>query len=118
MALVSHSHIPHKAKSFGQRMSNHAAVALVIFTLMLIFLVTPEMKFGETSIFPYFLLFIFVAALIPFLRRLQYRWDALDNSELSQNGLRTRFLMDVMKIWVAAIGAPFVLMAFFKTILP
>jgi hypothetical protein len=43
-------------KSYSKRMSDHVAFALVVYTLMLIFLVTPTIESSGTSIFPYFVL--------------------------------------------------------------
>ncbi|MBP7951994.1 MAG: hypothetical protein KAZ17_00765, partial [Sphingorhabdus sp.] len=64
-------------------MSDHVAMALVVYTLLLIFLVTPAIETKGLSIVPYFLLILLVAAIIPVFRRLDRRWTMLDGSELS-----------------------------------
>jgi hypothetical protein len=93
-------------KGFAKRMSDNIAIAMIIYTLMLIFMVTPALESGGMSIFPYFLLVFLVALAIPFGHSLERRWEALDGSELSNKGLNLRFNFDRIKLWVAAIGLP------------
>ncbi|MFC4291396.1 hypothetical protein ACFOWX_03100 [Sphingorhabdus arenilitoris] len=96
-------------KGFAKRMSDNVAIALVVYTLMLIFIVTPSIETEGVSIFPYFLLVILVGGAIPVLRRFEHRWALLDDSELSDSGLKHRFAMDRTKLWILAIGVPFLL---------
>ena len=105
-----HAH-PHK--SYSKRMSDHVAYALVVYTLMLIFVVTPTIESKGTSIFPYFMLVVLVAAVIPACRGLERRWQALEASELAAEGLETRFGVDRVKLWVGAIIIPIVLSVLF-----
>jgi hypothetical protein len=93
-------------KGFAKRMSDNIAIAMIIYTLMLIFMVTPALESGGMSIFPYFLLVFLVALAIPFGHNLERRWQTLDGSELSNKGLNLRFNFDRIKLWVAAIGLP------------
>jgi K+-transporting ATPase A subunit len=96
-------------KSYSKRMSDHVAVALVLYTLMLIFIVTPTIESKGTSILPYFMLVVFVGAVIPACRALERRWQALDASELNHDGLEARFGVDLAKLWVAAAAIPIAL---------
>jgi hypothetical protein len=96
-------------KSYAKRMSDNIAIAMIVYTLMLIFMVTPALDSKGMSIFPYFLLVFLVALAIPFGHGLERRWQELDNSELSSNGLNLRFNFDRIKLWVAAIGLPLAL---------
>jgi hypothetical protein len=109
MAKAMHESSMRGHKSFAKRMSDNVAVSLVIYTLMLIFVVTPSVETTGMSIFPYFLLVLLVGGIIPFFRRYEKRWAMLDESELSENSLRTRFNMDRAILWVVAIGVPFLL---------
>ena len=95
-------------RSYAKRMCDNVAIALVIYTLMLIF-VTARAMHSSTSIFPYFVLVGFVAVAIPFLRNLERKWQALDKSELGTSGLDTRFTMDRVKLWMCAIVIPILL---------
>jgi hypothetical protein len=96
------------SRGFAKKISDHIAMALVVYTLLLIFGVTPSLAHGM-RIWPYFLLVVLVAGVIPFFRRLDHRWTALDASELSDSGLATRFAIDRLKLWLVAIGVPLLL---------
>lgn len=104
----------HQPKGYAKRISDHIALALVVYTLMLIFIVTPNLA-AETRIWPYFLLVLLVAAVIPFFRMLDHRWQALEKSELGQGGLDARFAIDKVKLWIVAIGLPILLTFVFRT---
>ena len=67
MATRAQPHIRvRESNNLGKRISNHIAYALVMYTLLLIFLVSPQMESKGTSILPYFLLVILVGiAILP-----------------------------------------------------
>jgi hypothetical protein len=96
-------------KTFGKRMSDNIALAMIVYTLMLIFMVTPALETRGMSIFPYFLLVFLVALAIPFGHNLERRWSLLEGSELSTKGLNLRFAFDRIKLWLAAVGLPLLL---------
>jgi hypothetical protein len=93
-------------KSYSKRMSDHVAFALVIYTLALIFLVTPRMESDGTSIFPYFLLVLLVALVIPPCRNLERRWQALQATDNGDGSLDRKFNADRAKLWIATIALP------------
>ncbi len=93
-------------KSYAKRMSDNIAIAMIVYTLMLIFMVTPALESTGMSIFPYFLLVFLVALAIPFGHKLERRWKMHEGSELSRSGLNLRFAFDRVKLWIAAIGLP------------
>lgn len=105
-----------KSKSFARQMSDHVAMALVVYTLLLIFLVTPAIETKGLSIVPYFLLILLVAAIIPLFRRLDRRWTMLDGSELSYDSLKSRFNIDRAKLWIVAIAVPLILVSLFRAV--
>lgn len=115
MAKAEHAKHSRVHKSYAKRMSDHIAFALVVYTLALIFVTSPTMESKGTSILPYMMLVIFVAAVIPACRNLERRWTVLEASELSDGGLETRYNIDRAKLWMTAIGVPF-LLAFIFTI--
>jgi hypothetical protein len=102
-------HTQRPQKTYAKRMSDNIAFAMVAYTLMLIFMVTPKLESTGTSIFPYFILVMLVGCAIPYGHKLERRWDMLSSSELSQSGLNTRFAIDRIILWLAAIGVPFML---------
>lgn len=89
--------------SRAKRMGSHVAYALVLYTLLLIFAVSPQMESEGTSIFPYFLLVILVGLVIMPCRSLEHRWKALDAAEA---GDESQFRRDIVKLWLGAIGLP------------
>ena len=105
----------HQPKGYAKRISDHIALALIVYTLMLIFIVTPSLAHGM-RIWPYFLLVVMVAAVIPFFRGVDRRWAALENSELSDSGLKTRFNLDKVKLWIVAVGIPLILAGICRTV--
>lgn len=98
-------------KGYDKRISDHVAIALVVYTLLLIFVVAPNIEGTGAAIWPYFFLVVLVAAIIPLFRGIDTRWQALAHSELSRGGLETRFAVDRLKLWIVAIGVPFGLAA-------
>jgi hypothetical protein len=100
-----------EANGFGKRMSNHIAYALVVYTLLLIFEVSPQMESKGTSILPYFLLVMLVGLAILPCRNLEYRWKKTDGHDESE--LRDHFRRDCIMLWIGAIGFPTLLMAIF-----
>lgn len=113
MAKAEHATHSRAHKSYAKRISDHVAVALVVYTLALIFVTSPAMESKGTSILPYFMLVIFVAMVIPACRNMERRWIKLEASELGNGGLETRFTTDRVKLWVAALGIPFLLAMLF-----
>jgi hypothetical protein len=108
------SHVqPHirvrEASSFGKQMSTHIAYALVVYTLLLIFEVSPQMESKGMSILPYFLLVALVGLAILPCRNLEKRWKAIDACEDTDVG--GAFRRDVILLWLAAFGFPTLLMA-------
>ena len=112
MAKAHQAHL-RAYKSYSKRMSDHVAIALVVYTLMLIFLVTPTIESSGMSIFPYFVLVLLVAAVIPLCRNLERRWQALCATAHPDDGLETQYFADRLKLWVAAITIPAALAVLF-----
>jgi hypothetical protein len=105
MAKAGRAHaVPHK--SYSKRISDHVAYALVVYTLMLIFVVTPAMESNGTSILPYFLLVVFVALLIPPYHKIEKKWQALQKADVGDSRLDTQFNVDRAKLWLSAILIP------------
>jgi len=97
-------------KSYAKRISDNIAYALIIYTMMLIFFVAGAIKTSSMSIFPYLLLLVFVAFVIPSARKLEKKWEMLDNSELSDSNLNKRFNIDRTKLWFGTFLLPILLM--------
>lgn len=105
--------VMHARKSYSKRISDHVAVALVVYTLALIFITSPAMKSEGTSILPYFALVGFVGMVIPACRNMERRWQGLEKSDSGDGSLDGRFTADRIKLWVAALGIPVLLAVLF-----
>jgi hypothetical protein len=92
----------------AKRMSTHIAYALVVYTLLLIFEVSPQMESKGMSIMPYFLLVVLVGLAIIPCRNLERRWQRLDGD--SDDSHDSDFRRDVTLLWVCAVGFPTLLM--------
>lgn len=103
-------------KPYTKRISDHIAYALIVYTLMLIFLVAGAIKTSSMSVAPYLLLMLFVALVIPMARKLEKKWEMFDSSELSDNSLRKHFAMDRIKLWLGTFSLPLILMVVCKTL--
>ena len=113
MARAEHAAYMRSHKSRAKRISDHVAAALVVYTMMLIFVTSPAMESQGTSIFPYFMLVVFVAMVIPACRGMERRWQTLETSDLQDVGLHRRFTIDRVKLWAAAIIIPVILAVLF-----
>ena len=100
-------------KSYAKRISDHVAIGLVVYTLLLIFVTSPAMESKGTSILPYFMLVVFVAMVIPACRKIERRWEALSASDLGDGSLETRYTVERVRLWVAAFAIPAVLAVIF-----
>ena len=101
---------------WGKRMSNHIASALLVYTLLQIFVVMGSMAHQGMSLLPYFGLVLLVMLIIPYCRKFEKRWVRLSGSELSPNDLAVKYKIDVLKLWVAAIGLPFIFVGIYKVL--
>jgi hypothetical protein len=93
--------------SHAKRISSHIAFALVVYTLLLIFEVSPQMESKGMSIWPYFVLVLLVGLAILPCRNLERRWQALDANNAGSDGECTR---DAVLLWIGAVGIPTALM--------
>ncbi len=97
--------------SHAKRMSTHIAYALVVYTLLLIFEVSPQMASKDMSILPYFILVALVAMVIIPCRNLERRWQMIDVQDA--DGHDSQYTREVVLLWLAAIGIPTLLMFVF-----
>jgi uncharacterized paraquat-inducible protein A len=91
MAKAEHATHGRGHKSYAKRISDHVAVALVVYTLALIFITSPAMHSEGTSILPYFMLVVFVALVIPSCHNMEKRWQKLENDGSNYGSGRLEF---------------------------
>ena len=97
-----------------QKMSDHVAYALLVYTGLQIFVTVTVLKSGQGSILPYFALVILVAAIVPAYRLIDHRWRSLDERTAADPALAERFRRDVAVLWLGAAGVPLALAVTFK----
>ena len=98
--------------------SDNIAWALLITTVLLIFISMPKMKYAFEGITVYLLLVVMVGAFIPVLRFFEKRWTNLSDSEAQNPSLRGSFRRDQLALWLLTVGVPLLLAAFFGTMFP
>ena len=59
------------------------------------------------------MLVVFVAMVIPACRNMERRWEKLEASDLGDGSLHTRFTIDRVKLWAAALAIPIALAVIF-----
>jgi hypothetical protein len=101
----------HSHKSYAKRISTHIAYALVAYTLLLIFVVSPVLETEGTEIWPYLLLVVLVGIAIVPCRNLERRWQGAFGEH--GEGL---FRRDAVILWLCAIGLPILMMFAFRAI--
>jgi hypothetical protein len=106
-----------KAIDWKRRMSDHVAYALLVYTGLQIFVTMGALKSEHGSILPYFGLVLLVVAIIPGCRMFEQRWERLAEGDASSDELAPRFTRDVIVLWVAAIGLPFLVTGIIKLLL-
>jgi hypothetical protein len=98
----------HARANLAKRMSTHIAYALVVYTLLLIFEVSPQMESKGMAIWPYFVLVALVGLAIIPCRNLERRWQAIEANGAGDN--EALFKRDAIGLWLGAVGIPTLLM--------
>lgn len=108
--------VPSVAKPFDWRrkMSDHIAYALLVYTVLQIFVTMGALKSQSGSLLPYLALVILVAAIIPACRGFERRWNRLTDEQAHDPAMAPYYRRDRMTLWLLAIGMPFALTGLFK----
>lgn len=104
------------AIDWRKKMSDHVAYALLIYTGLQIFVTVHALEGGGLSILPYLALIVLVAGIIPACRWFEKRWDGLSDEQAVDPEYRQAFRADITRLWVLAIGLPFLLTGLFMGI--
>ncbi len=105
-----------RRRDWRKSMSDNVAYALLVYTALQIFVTVAAMKSGMDSILPYLALVVLVAGIIPACRWFERRWRDLSDDEAHDPALAGAFRKDLLKLWVLAVGLPFLLTGCFKAI--
>ena len=93
---------PAQANSgYAKRMSSHLAAALMMFCVLQIGIVA---RMGGSLVL-HLGIIVAIGGFAVAARRLERRWEMLDQSFLSGHGLDLRFRRDLVQIWLTSIGS-------------
>lgn len=102
-----------KPIDWRKRMSDNIAYALLVYTVLQIFVTMSMLERKGGSLLPYFALIILVAAIIPACRRFEKRWNRLSDVQAADPHFASYYRRDQMWLWSLAIGLPFAVSALF-----
>ncbi len=108
------THAAAKPLDWRRRMSDHIAYALLVYTVLQIFVTMSALKGKDASLLPYLALVILVAAIIPACRVFERRWNRLTVDQAQDPAMARHFRRDRLTLWLLAIGLPFALTGLFK----
>jgi hypothetical protein len=96
-------------------MSDNVAIALIVYTGLQIFLTVEAIKETGLRSLSMLCLIILVAAIIPACHKLEKRWRDLSENDAHDEALAGAYRRDQILLWVLALGLPFALTFFFRT---
>jgi hypothetical protein len=105
------------ATVWKRKMSDNVAYALLVYTGLQIYSTMGALSSEHGSILPYFGLVLLVVAVIPGCRLFEQRWERLAATDATHDELKPLFIRDIVKLWVAAIGLPFLVTGIIKLML-
>ena len=90
-----------------RRISNHAAAALLVFTLLHIVCVAAASGYTGARWVKYLGIALLILVVIPAISRIEARWEALTRQPLGPAEIVTHFRRERRRLWLAAITVPF-----------
>lgn len=104
-AIGLHGAAP-KPLDWRKRMSDNIAYALLVYTVLQIFVTIGSLENRGGSMLPYFALIILVAAIIPACRRFETRWNRLSDEQAADPQFKSYYRRDQFWLWATAIAMP------------
>jgi len=105
-----------RTRDWRKRMSDNVAYALLVYTALQIFVTIHALRGEGASSLPMLALVVLVAAIIPWCRRFEKRWELIGDQAAADPALAPRFRRDQFTLWALAIGLPFILTGLFKVV--
>ncbi len=102
-----------KPIDWRKRMSDNIAYALLVYTVLQIFVTMGSLENRGGSMLPYFALVILVAAIIPACRRFETRWNRLSDVQAADPQFKSFYRRDQLWLWALALGLPFAVSGLF-----
>jgi hypothetical protein len=95
-----------RARHLGIQMSRHAAVAVLCFAVMQIWLVSAAIEAGAPRGISVGAMIALLALALPYARIVERRWQRLGQHALPSPALMDRFRGDVRQLWVLTAVVP------------
>lgn len=104
------------ATDWRKSVSNHVAIALIVYTALNIFLTVEAIKDTGLRSLSMVCLIILIGGIIPACHKLEKRWR-----DMSLDGAQTaaadgRYRRDIAMLWLLALGLPFALTMIFRAL--
>ena len=95
-----------RARRLGNQMSRHAAVAVIVFAVMQIWLVSAAIAAGAPRGISVGAMVALLAFALPYARIVERRWQMLGQQALPSPALMDRFRGDVRRLWLLTAVVP------------
>jgi hypothetical protein len=95
-----------RARRLGNQMTRHVAAALLLFTVVQIWLVSAAIDAGSPRTITIAAMVILVVAALPYARITERRWQTLGQQALPSPALMDRFRSDSRRVWLLAASIP------------
>lgn len=105
-----------KAVDWRKSMSDNAAIALIVYTGLNIFLTVEAIRETGMRSLAMVCLILLVAAIIPACRMFEKRWREASEEEAHDRALSGAYRRDQLALWLLALGLPFGLTALFSSL--
>jgi hypothetical protein len=106
-----------RPRDWRKSMSDHVAYSLLVYTGLQIFLTVKALSEGFSSILPYMVLVVLVAAIIPACRWFEKRWTWMSDEQAADMQYAAAFRRDTIALWLMAISLPLILTGVLKALL-
>ena len=109
-------HAQRRHVDWRKSMSDNVAIALIVYTGMNIFLTVGAIRRTGLQSLAMVCLVILVVGIIPACRKFEKRWSELSDEQAHDPALRSAYRRDQLLLWLLAIGLPFALTLFFRSL--
>ncbi|MXP28312.1 hypothetical protein GRI58_05690 [Porphyrobacter algicida] len=113
---TAHTNAKGRHVDWRKSMSDNVAVALIVYTGLNIFLTVGAIRETGLKSLAMVCLVLLVAGIIPACRKIDRRWSDLPEDQAHDPALSPAFRRDQIVLWLAALGLPFALTLFFRSL--
>lgn len=104
------------ATDWRKSLSNHVAVALIVYTALNIFLTVEAIKKTGLRSLSMICLILLIAGIIPACHKLEKRWRDMSEERAQAAAADGAYRRDIGLLWLLALGLPFGLTVLFRAL--